>query len=44
MVHITRPSSGGVTILGYFDKELDAAKQYDKYAKVGSAGQPARRQ
>lgn len=33
-VHISHPSSATSRHLGVYDKEVDAAKQYDKYAKV----------
>ncbi|CAN0480232.1 unnamed protein product, partial [Ectocarpus sp. 12 AP-2014] len=34
VAYIIRPSVGGETNLGVFDEEVDAAKQYDKYANM----------
>ncbi|CAN0253497.1 unnamed protein product, partial [Ectocarpus fasciculatus] len=37
VAYIIRPSVGGETNLGVFDEEVDAAKQYDKYANAAAA-------
>lgn len=37
VAYIIRPSVGGETNLGIFNEEVDAAKQYDKYANVSTA-------